>query len=261
MKLPKNAKLIKGARDYITPNGDVYTYRSNYRGIKTDMVIKKSQTTCWGYKYCAIKYIGETKLKSKRVHRLVAETFIPNPEGLPVVGHRNNIKSDNRVENLYWTTYSENTQKAVDDGLLVNDKGADDSQSKPVIMFDTFTNKVLGKYDSIKDAVRETGLPMTTISRQSRYKRPTRKPYYFRFADDKDAINNYSLVGMFDYDTDNLIETFINKSSAAKKTGLNERTIGQQCLKGKPRYKRSNVYFGYVSSKCEQTIESDKQVE
>ena len=165
------------------------------------------------------------------------------------------------METLYWTTYSENTQKAVDDGLLVNDKGADDSQSKPVIMFDTFTNKVLGKYDSIKDAVRETGLPMTTISRQSRYKRPTRKPYYFRFADDKDAINHYSLVGMFDYDTDNLIETFINKSSAAKKTGLNERTIGQQCLKGKPRYKRRNVYFGYVSSKCEQTIESDKQVE
>lgn len=258
MKLPKNAKLIKGARDYITPNGDVYTYRSNYKGIKTDEVIKKSQTTCWGYKYCGIKYIGESKVKSKRVHRLVAETFIPNPDNLPVVGHKNNIKSDNRVENLYWTTYSENTQKAVDDGLLVNDKGADDSQSKPVIMFDTFTNKILGKYGSIKEAVRETGLSMTTISRQSRYKRPTRKPYYFRFADDKDAMNNYSLVGMYDYDTDNLIDTFINKSDAAKKTGLNYRTICQQCSSGKPKHKFSNVYFGYVSSKCEQTIENDK---
>ena len=100
MELPKNAKLIKGTRDYITPNGDVYTYRSNYKGIKSDKVIKKSQTTCWGYKYCAIKYIGKSKLKSRRVHRIVAETFIPNPNNLPVVGHKNNIKSDNRVENL-----------------------------------------------------------------------------------------------------------------------------------------------------------------
>lgn len=258
MELPKNAMLIKGARDYITPNGDVYTYRSNYKGIKSDKVIKKSQTLCWGYKYCSIKYVGESKLKSKRIHRLVAETFIPNPDNLPVVGHRNNIKSDNRVENLYWTTYRENTQKAVADGLLVNDKGADDSQSKPVVMFDTFTNKVLGRYGSIGEAVRKTGLPMTTISRQSKYKRPTRKPYYFRFADDKDAMGSYNLVGMFDYDTNNLINTFINKSDAAKKTGLNEKTIGQQCLKGKPKCKRSNVYFGYVSSKCEQTIESDK---
>lgn len=258
MELPKNAMLIKGARDYITPNGDVYTYRSNYKGIKSDRVIKKSQTSYCGYKYCSIKYVGESKLRSKRVHRLVAETFIPNPNNLPVVGHKNNIKSDNRVENLYWTIYSENAQKAVNDGLLVNDMGADDSQSKPVIMFDTFTNRILGMYGSIGEAVRKTGLPMTTISRQSKYKRPTRKPYYFRFADDEDAMNNYNLVGMFDYDTNKLINTFINKSDASKKTGLNEKTIGQQCLKGKPKCKRSNVYFGYVSSKCEQTIESDK---
>lgn len=254
MQLPKTAKLIKDARDYIDIDGTVYSYRSNYKGRVTDDLFKKVQVLNKGYKYCAIKYKDNPRAVNKRVHRLVAEAFIPNPDNLPVVGHKNNIKSDNRVENLYWTMYSENTQKAVDDGLLVNAKGRVDSQSKPVIMFDTYTNRVLGNYGSMCEAVRETGLSLTTIARQAKYKRPTRRPYYFRYADDMDAKVN-TLVGMFDYETDVLLKVFINQSDASKKTGLNVRTICQHCKCGKPKINTMNVYFGNVTSKCEQTIE------
>ena len=53
-----------------------------------------------GYRYVTLRKDG--KQYSLKVHRLVAETFIPNPDNLPEVNHKNEDKSDNSVENLEW---------------------------------------------------------------------------------------------------------------------------------------------------------------
>lgn len=152
-------KLIDGSiTDYITSSGKVYKY---YNGL---YLLKKSKPN----KVNKYVYIGITmangKNKSFRVHRLVAKAFIDNPNNYNIVGHKNNIKHDNRVENLYWTTTSENTKKAFDDGLAINAKGIYDSQSKKVVAYKN--GVVIGEYGSLKECARILKIPLTTIIRR-----------------------------------------------------------------------------------------------
>lgn len=61
-----------------------------------------------GYKYITICNHG-TKTQ-KRVNRLVADAFLPNPEEKKVVHHKDHNKANNSIENLQWATHSENTR-------------------------------------------------------------------------------------------------------------------------------------------------------
>ena len=60
------------------------------------------------------------KLKTYRIHRLVAENFIENPNNYKVINHKDGNKTNNNVENLEWCTISHNTQHAINTGLLIN---------------------------------------------------------------------------------------------------------------------------------------------
>lgn len=68
-----------------------------------------------GYLHCMLSIDGQSTLKS--VHRLVAQTWIPNPENKPQVNHIDGSKTNNRVDNLEWVTQAENMQHAKDTGL------------------------------------------------------------------------------------------------------------------------------------------------
>lgn len=59
-----------------------------------------------------------TLYKNIKLHRLVAETYIPNPDNLPVVMHLNDDPTDNRVENLKWGTQKQNVNDAINKGRL-----------------------------------------------------------------------------------------------------------------------------------------------
>lgn len=254
--LPNDARPVKNALCWVDRKGNIYgveTRKLGERKHKHYGEYFKYQTTINshnGYVYAPIKYIIDKKQKKyqnrqRRLHIIVAETFLENPNDYPIVGHKNNIKNDNRVENLYWTTYSENTQKAVDDKLLVNDKGYEDSQSHPVVMFDTYTNKEIERYGSAREASKCTKIPLNTIMRQAKYKKPVRKPFYFRFQDDK-SIEQPTIVIQYNMKTDEEMGRYWNTSEASRQTGINSKNILYQCKKGrKPEWTGSNSYFLY----------------
>ena len=68
-----------------------------------------------GYRQFRLSKNG--KPATVKASRLVALTFLPNPENKPTVNHKNGIKNDDCLENLEWATFSENTKHAFDTGL------------------------------------------------------------------------------------------------------------------------------------------------
>lgn len=78
--------------------------------------------------YQRIKLYRNTDVQSFAVHRLVALHFIPNPDKLPEINHKNCIKIDNRVENLEWCTRQGNIDHAVENNL--NPTGETHGRSK-----------------------------------------------------------------------------------------------------------------------------------
>ena len=78
----------------------VDTVRNCERLLKGKVLIQKDN----GNGYKNVMFCKEHKLYNKYVHRLVAEAFIPNKDDLPQVNHKDEDKSNNRVDNLEWCT-------------------------------------------------------------------------------------------------------------------------------------------------------------
>lgn len=113
----KNYKIIKGFSNYtISKDGKVWSkYRKRYL---------KLQKMPDGYlRICLIN--DKKEKKGMLVHRLVAKTYLVNNDlqNQIEVDHINNIKSDNRVENLQWVTPSKNSQLAYDTGRKIPPRG------------------------------------------------------------------------------------------------------------------------------------------
>ena len=129
----------------------------------------------YGYEKVVLSVRG--KVFYKTVHRLVAEAFINNPLDLPTVNHINEIKTDNRVENLEWASVGTN----VNHGTR-NQRMADSKCIKPVEQILPSGDTIV--YKGVKDASRITGVNRSCISQCCKNKRKTAGGYKWRYAYD-----------------------------------------------------------------------------
>ena len=151
-----------------------------------------------GYKIVAL-----SNRKIYRAHRLIALTFIENPEGKPVVNHINHIKQDNRVENLEWVTYSENSkhsyldnyrQKGTEEWVKqVQPKAALASQVK-VAQYDLNDN-LIAIFNSQREASEKTGVCRSSITRCCTGNRKTAGGFKWKYLEGSTTKKSQNLVG------------------------------------------------------------------
>lgn len=94
---------------------------------------------------------------SRYIHRLVAEAFLPNPDGFPVVRHLDDDPSYNTVDNLRWGTQKENLAEAIENGRLVGGP----VPVRAIRLFDGYAKD----FWSMTDASNEVGVTVSGISR------------------------------------------------------------------------------------------------
>lgn len=124
--------------------------------------------------YYVTSLYGEGKPKRTRlIHRLLAIAFIPNddPEK-DCINHIDGDKTNNSLENLEWCTKAENNRHAIKKGLY----GA----NKPIASKDVETGEIR-KYNSAREANRETGIDYRQISDACRGVQHTAHGYYWKF--------------------------------------------------------------------------------
>ena len=137
----------------VNAKGDVRSRKTGHYRLLKPKLNRKT-----GYRF-VILYNGETTA-TKTLHRLVAEAFLPNPDGLQYVNHINEDKADNRVENLEWCTphYNNEYSKA--------------KRFKPVSLY-TVDGEKLATFVSAKAASEVLGVSKTLVSEAANGNRHT----------------------------------------------------------------------------------------
>jgi hypothetical protein len=120
--------------------------------FKKERILKQFKNKC-GHMEIGLHKNGT--VKCLKVHRLMAEAFIPNPNNYPIVRHLNDIPNDNRLDNLAWGTQKDNMQDSVRNGTHCA------GQRKPVIAIKDGKSEY---FISQKEAEKAIGVPQANIS-------------------------------------------------------------------------------------------------
>ena len=160
-------KEIKNFKDYlINENGEIKSkdriiHSSDGRTTFRKGKVLTQQLAENGYLFVTL--FRDKKRYIKKVHRLVAENYVPNQTNLPFVNHKDENKQNNSVENLEWCDrfYNINYGTAIERANITNRKNK--KGWKPILQIDKDTNEIIKEWDSSKEVSRVLGFGDSNI--------------------------------------------------------------------------------------------------
>jgi hypothetical protein len=115
-------EIIEYEGYFVSSLGEIMSKRRDKNGK-----LLRGEVTKDGYARVTIMNISPNRFF---IHRLVAESFIPNPENKPCVNHIDGNKLNNKISNLEWVTYSENTIHCIQNNLVKTSSGISHYKSR-----------------------------------------------------------------------------------------------------------------------------------
>lgn len=153
------------------PNYEVST-GGHVRSVKHNRLMTP-QSNHKGYYKVGLKSETTGRVQKKFIHRLVAEAFLPNPDKLPQVNHKNCDKTDNRVENLEWVDGSYNMRHMVANGrsTIAKLNVVTASEIRELLLLGAAVKKLARKYGVSPKTIRDIrdGKVWSWVYEASRY--------------------------------------------------------------------------------------------
>lgn len=124
--------------------------------------------------YYTVRLSKDGKGVNYLLHRLLAIAFIPNPDNLPIINHKDGNKLNINLDNLEWSTYKDNNEHAIETGL--------NKVAKKIKAIDVGTNEVM-YFESAREADRVLGVGYKNISACLNGRQKTCGGYKWEFSD------------------------------------------------------------------------------
>lgn len=162
----------------VTKDWNIWSHPKNWRDW---FFMKQNHLKDW---YMQVSLRKNNVQKDWKVHRIVALTYIPNPENKRTVNHKNKIRNDNRLENLEWNTHGENAQhgwnngREVTDNIMQNMAKAQEVLRKKVMQL-TKEGILCRVYNSTCEAERITWIDQATISRSANDDKGMKRAWWY----------------------------------------------------------------------------------
>lgn len=193
------------------------------------------------YLICHLKRDGTSRIV--KFHRIVCSAFHENPLNLPEVNHKNEIKTDNRADNLEWCSRKYNATYGTAINRIVTQTRNHPSLSKKVYQF-SMNGKPIASYPSVKEAMRITGIKDVNIrSVCNNGKSSSAGGFIWSYLNSykdvvlklrrknensmlyaKKKVSQYTKDGFF-------VKSFSSIKEAASATGIDKDTISRCCKK------------------------------